>query len=114
MPSNDAVNNFGLDQQMRNFDLIVKAAQAEGVQTFICTTQPRNLGSQSQIDIQTSVRDAIFSTYGDHAIDFWTGIAANNGFILSQYDSGDGIHLNNEGHDILFHAGLWTKKGSTL
>ncbi|MCB9309771.1 MAG: T9SS type A sorting domain-containing protein [Lewinellaceae bacterium] len=103
MPSNDAVNNFGLDQQMRNFDLIVKAAQAEGVQTFICTTQPRNLGSQSQIDIQTSVRDAIFSTYGDHAIDFWTGIAASNGFILSQYDSGDGIHLNNEGHDILFH-----------
>ncbi len=102
MPSNDANNNFTLEQQMNNFDLISQAATNAGAQIFIATTQPRNFTNPTQIQIQKQVKDAILTKYGDHALDFWTGIAQENGFINTAYDSGDGIHLNNAGHRILF------------
>ena len=102
MPSNDATNNFTSTEQMKNFRLIYNEAKKYGIQTWICTTQPRNLNSQSQIDIQKNTRDSIFNVFGDYAIDFWNGIADDNGFIKQEYNSGDGVHLNNAGHKLLF------------
>ncbi|MEZ4908115.1 MAG: SGNH/GDSL hydrolase family protein [Saprospiraceae bacterium] len=102
MPSNDAANNFPTSAQMNNFDIVYKEAEKYGILTWICTPQPRNFSSQSQIDIQTNTRDSVLAVYGEYALDFWNGIADDNGFILSEYNSGDGIHLNNAGHRILF------------
>jgi hypothetical protein len=35
-------------------------------------------------------------------LDFWTGIADANGNIVGTYNSGDGVHLNNKGHRVLY------------
>ena len=106
LPSNDAANNIGVDQQMENFGLISAAAINAGVDCWVCTTQPRNFSNSNLVQIQMDVRDSIFSEYGEYAIDFWNGIADTNGFILPQYDYGDGVHLNNAGHRILFQRAL--------
>ncbi len=105
MPSNDAANNFGVQAQLDNIALIVAAAQNEGAGVWVGTTQPRNF-SPAQIMIQTAVRDSILAIYGERAIDFWTDLAAPNGFIDSLYDVGDGIHINNAGHRILYERVL--------
>lgn len=102
LPSNDAAHYFGTIRQMHNFDLMAQAAHDAGADIWICTTQPRNFSNSYQIQIQEEVRDSILSIYGENAIDFWNGIADNNGYILPQYDAGDGVHLNNSGHRILF------------
>lgn len=104
LPSNDAASGFGVFQQMENFGLISDAANNAGVNIWICTTQPRNFSNPYQVQIQMDVRDFIFSFYGDYAIDFWSGIADEDGFILPQYDHGDGVHLNNSGHRLLFQG----------
>jgi len=106
MPSNDATNNFGPEAQLANFALVKSVANAANAGVWVCTTQPRNFTNQAQILIQTIVRDSILSIYGDNAIDFWTDVAAPNGFISSTYDSGDGIHLNNAGHRLLYERVL--------
>ncbi len=102
MPSNDAANNFPLEDQMANFQLIVETAAAGGAISYVCTTQPRNFTNPGQITLQEAVRDAIFDMYGEFAIDFWNGVATDEGTIMPSLDSGDGIHLNDMGHDILY------------
>lgn len=102
LPSNDAANGFGVYQQMENFGLISDAANNAGVDCWICTTQPRYFLNPYQVQIQMDVRDFIFDIYGDYAIDFWNGIADENGFILPHFDYGDGVHLNNPGHRLLY------------
>lgn len=102
MPSNDAANNISADDQIANFDAIIALAAAQGVDVFICTPQPRNFSNQAQIDIQTTLLDAVTTAYGANAIDFWTGIALADGTLDPQFDSGDGVHVNDEAHAIFF------------
>lgn len=101
MPSNDAALNFGVEQQLSNFETIYNEANSAGVEVYICTTQPRNFGA-NQVQIQEAVRDSILSIYGENGVDFWNGFADANGYILPAFDSGDGVHMNNNGHRILF------------
>ncbi|MEL6675264.1 MAG: GDSL-type esterase/lipase family protein [Bacteroidota bacterium] len=102
MPSNDAANNFGVGEQLFNFQTIVAVADSVGIPVWVCTTQPRNGFSTSQKAIQTAVRDSVFAIFGMKALDFWKGFADNSNQLLTAYDSGDGVHMNDAAHKILF------------
>jgi lysophospholipase L1-like esterase len=102
LPSNDASRSISAHDQMENYRIIVDKATQQGVKVWIATTQPRNFSDQARIQIQMDTRDSILATYGYYSIDFWTNIADENGYILSYYDSGDGVHLNDQGHYELF------------
>lgn len=108
MPSNDAVKLYTVEQQLTNYDTIYNYAAASGVQVWIATTQPRNFTNPVQIQIQFDLADTIPDVYGNYAIDFWNDLADENGFIKDEFDSGDGIHLNDAGHRLLFSR-VWDK-----
>ena len=101
MPSNDAIN-YTAAQTLANMALVSDYAAAVGVKTWICTTQPRNFSDPGMIATQVYLADEIPKIYGDYSLDFWTDLADDAGFIASAYDSGDGVHLNNAGHRLLF------------
>ncbi|HMB93348.1 MAG TPA: glucoamylase family protein, partial [Rhodothermales bacterium] len=101
LPSNDAAAGFGLEEQMENFAAMVSKAEAQGVPVWITTTQPRNLDDEWR-QVQVDLKDTILETYGDHAIDFWTGIANEDATLNPVHDSGDNLHLNDDAHRILF------------
>ena len=101
MPSNDAQQNVPATIQMDNFRTIVDLAEAAGIPTWVCTPQPRNFSATS-VQIQRETRDSVLATFGDRAINFWKRFADSNGFISPRFDPGDGIHLNDIGHRILF------------
>ncbi len=111
LPSNDVVYGYSIAEQLANYDTVVAEASADGVQVWFTTAQPRNLPTQEQRDLLYSLTDTTLAVYGDYALDFWTGLSDPTGMILPQYDSGDGIHPNNEGHRVLFSrvvdAGVW-------
>ena len=113
MPSNDAANLFSTAYQMNNFELIAEAADSMGVETWICTTQPRNFNDSVRIQIQLDTRDSILAVYGDYAIDFWTGFPDSMNQVDPQFDSGDGVHLNDAGHRLL-HSRVVEKMIDTL
>ncbi|NNC85704.1 MAG: T9SS type A sorting domain-containing protein [Bacteroidia bacterium] len=102
MPSNDAAGGIGTNEQMFNFHTMVSSADSVNIPVWICTTQPR-VFNPGNIQIQIEVRDSILSAFGNMAIDFWTGLADTSGLPLSIYDSGDGVHLNDAGHNIFFN-----------
>lgn len=101
MPSNDASNFFGIDEQMFNFQTIAAVADSANIPVWVCTTQPKTPFGAAQDAIQLGVRDSIFSTFGNMAIDFWNGIALPSNDIDPMFDSGDGTHLNDAAHNIL-------------
>jgi len=106
MPSNDAANNFPVQNQMNNLRMVYNKALSKGVKMWITTTQPRNFGVASQITLQKNMRDSTLACFGSRAIDFWSGTADDKGYIQSKYDNGDGIHLNDSGHRYIFEKAM--------
>ncbi len=102
MPSNDASRFFSVGTQLRNFAIVDSVGRANGARMYISTTQPRNFNNEAQRQNLIEVRDSIFAQYGDFAIDFFNPIGQPNGFQIDSLGSGDGIHLNNQGHRRLF------------
>ena len=92
---------YSITEQLSNYDTILTVAKLNNIPVWVSTTQPRNF-SVAQIQMQIEMRDSTFSRFGDKAIDFWTDIADSSGRINPEYNSGDGIHLNDKGHAILF------------
>lgn len=101
LPSNDVTLGFTITEQLTNYDTILSRTLSHNIPVWVSTTQPRNF-TVAQIQKQIEMRDSTYARFGEKAIDFWTEIADSNGRINPIYDSGDGIHLNDKGHAILF------------
>lgn len=106
MPSNDTANGYTATDQLDNYAILNTEASNNSTPIWIATTQPRNFGTPALIQVQIDVRDAIISTYSANSIDFWTDIADVDGTILDNLDFGDGVHLNDAGHELLFNKVL--------
>lgn len=100
-PSNDADRNIPIAAQQSNFLRVVDKADSANVPVWITSTQPRNISEAQRADL-IFMRDWLQATFTSRYIDFWTTIANTDGTIVAAYNSGDGVHLNNAGHAILF------------
>jgi lysophospholipase L1-like esterase len=101
LPSNDTVSGHSAEEQLDNLEKIAIESLRNGAFLWVCTTQPRNL-PKAQIVTQKAVRDGILQRFGPFAIDLWTPLAAPNDSLAAPFDSGDGVHLNDEGHAVVF------------
>jgi len=101
LPSNDASYGYSVEEQLANYDSLLALAGRRDTPVWITTTQPRNLTVQGRANLM-AVRDSTYARFGDRAIDFWNGLAVENGSIDPAFDSGDGVHLNDQAHRILF------------
>ncbi len=102
MPSNDAANSYPINEQILNYDTLRSILNSNNIKFWMSTTQPRNFSNQTQINLLFAMRDSTYSRYGEYAVDFWTDMAQANGWVNPIYNSGDGIHLNNAAHRVLF------------
>ncbi len=100
LPSNDVDKNIPKEEFFYNIDSMKSMAERAGALCYITTTQPRNL-STAKRNILIEVKDTIKEKYKEFSIDFWSGLASEEGRIKAGFDFGDGIHLNNAGHKIL-------------
>jgi lysophospholipase L1-like esterase len=107
MPTNDTNANYPVADQMANFERVTTLAGQSNVLYWVTTSQPRDFTGDSAAVMQTkrtelmAVRDAITKEYGDHTLDFWTGLAEPDGEIMPMYSAGDGTHMNDAAHAIL-------------
>ena len=101
LPSNDEAKGYSLDEQMANFERLYELAASSGVPVWITTTQPRNFEVPLQLTGLVKARDALESAFENHSIDFWTNIAMPDATIRPEWDSGDGVHLNDAAHAVL-------------
>jgi lysophospholipase L1-like esterase len=113
LPSHGVDSGSTTAEVMANYQAIATTATAHGVPVWVTTTQPRNFSSSSQRDQQREIADLTRAAYGTFALDVWNGFAASDATLLPQYDSGDGVHLNDAGHALFFarlaDAGIWER-----
>ncbi|HSN62108.1 MAG TPA: PKD domain-containing protein, partial [Ferruginibacter sp.] len=102
LPTNDAAGAFTLQETQNNFNLIDATAAAQHVPVWVTTSQPRSglsAGAQSNL---VQLKDWVNQRFGNKAIDFWTIIANPDGTVNPTYSAGDGVHINNLGHHLVF------------
>jgi lysophospholipase L1-like esterase len=101
LPSNDAAAGYGVGEQLANFETIARYAAEKDVPIWFSTTQPRDFGPD-KIAMQYLVRDSILQRFSERSINFWDDLSTPDGHIDLRVSSGDGIHVNNTGHALLF------------
>ena len=115
VPSEDVAFGYSIAEQLNNYDALFAFAQEQRVPLWIASPQPRNFPSLGMRRQLSAVRDSLLHRYtGAHVIDFWTGIADSSGGIRPEYDSGDGIHLNNAGQGVLCQRVISTRVHAVL
>jgi len=107
LPSNDVNLGFSIKEQLDNYTQITKALDKQKVPYWISTTQGRNMSKEKRY-IQQIIKDSTETRYGRNTLDFWKGFANWDGTIRSKFNSGDGIHMNDEAHKFLFEE-VWNK-----
>ncbi len=102
LPSNDVTSGYSIAEQLANYDTLRARAAAAGVPMWITTAQPRNLADPLQRDQLRIMSDSTLSRYAPYGIAVYEGLAAADGTIKPEYNSGDGIHLNDAGHRFIY------------
>jgi lysophospholipase L1-like esterase len=104
LPTNDVGNGYSRAEFIGNLRYLYHYIQAAGVKPFITTTQPRSQYDSNYRSILHDMVDSIMTSFGNDAIDFWNGIATTDDLynIKPELNSGDGVHLNDKGHGLLF------------
>ncbi len=106
LPSNDANKGYSVKEQLDNYTKICQPLNNRNIPVWVSTTQGRNMEKQKQ-KVQIIVRDSTEIRFGRKTLDFWRDLTEWSGDIKPQYDSGDGIHLNDKGHKLLFDE-VWS------
>ena len=114
LPSNDIGLGVPVSEVKANFDLLVAKADSAKVPVWVTTTQPRNTLSPAEKLMQVELKDWILQHYGNKAVDFWTDIANPDFTIAAFYSANDGVHVNNEGHDLFFKRMVEEKIWDTI
>lgn len=87
--------------------LIKDSANIAGIPCYITTSQPRDNFSASERVKLKQIRDTIMEVFGPWAIDFFTDLARPDDYkIKTEYALGDGVHLNEAGHEVLYQKVL--------
>lgn len=102
MPTNDVANSYDVSETLLNYRRIKAYCDSAHVTLYIATSQPRNFTDAGKLGQLMQIRDSTVAQYGSYAIDFWNTLANADGTIQPAYNSGDGVHLNDAGHDLLF------------
>lgn len=108
LPSNDAAAGIPAAAELRNLRVIDSVARTSGADVYLATTQPRNFEDPERRERQATTRDSVLAQYDTRALDFWTDVATDDHRIGPQFDSGDGIHLNDRGHRLLYQR-VWAR-----
>jgi|SRR5665213_407986 len=105
-PSNDIADNYTDQEIVNNYNRMARMLDSAKVQYIIFSTQPRNFSDPNQRMRLKTLNDTVKSVYTYHVNDFLDQLSTSTYSIKPQYESGDGIHVNNAGHAVIFNATL--------
>lgn len=99
-PTNDTALGYSVDETVNNLLAIRSQALAAGVPVIITSTQPRNL-SEVQLAQLRMIDARMASSIGACFVDVREALAGADGRLAPGYDSGDGVHPNGLGHQLV-------------
>jgi hypothetical protein len=104
LPSNNVAQDIPLSTTMAHYGEIRSPVDSAGVLLFVTTTQPRNFTDLAKRLLLEDEANALRAAFGGNVIDIYDELTdfANDQGIKIIYDSGDGTHLNDAGHNYIF------------
>jgi acyl-CoA thioesterase-1 len=102
MPTNDVATNYTDEEILANYNTVCSEMDSAHVNYIITGTQPRNLPTAEQRTRLLTLNDKLLKAYPNHVVDILTKLSKSSYYISDYYAAGDGIHLNNRGHRVIF------------
>lgn len=102
-PTNDVLSGYSNDEVVNNQLSIRAAAAANQVAVLVLSIQPRKATEAQRAQlfaINARLRTAVGACY----VDVYSKLSTTDGLLLPQYDSGDGTHPNEAGHQVIATA----------
>ncbi len=108
LTSNDTPAGIPFEETKTNFLMITGTAKSNSVPIWVTSTVPCNAttggfgiaGQQLQMD----VGNWLMGTFSDHAINIYNNLANPDGSPIAAFNTGDGVHPNNTGHQTIYEA----------
>ena len=99
-------DTYTISEIMQCLQMMKDSANTLGKACYITTSQPRQDGFFPDMEARTKLKviaDSIMNRFGNYAIDFFTPLADPATFMIKpEYSYGDGVHVNDAGHKVLF------------
>ncbi len=109
--SNDIRFGSTLLQLQRNYDSLVKILQATGAKVYHIVL-PEDYTKPLGVNL-LAFKDWVAATYSAYYIDAWDSMATGN-ILKGIYDTGDGVHLNQQGNNKIYEAIVASNKLSNI
>jgi acyl-CoA thioesterase-1 len=103
-PSNDIAANYTGQEIVNNYNRMTHMLDSAKVQYIIFSTQPRDFSDPNQRMRLKTLNDTVKSLYTYHVNDFLDQLSTATYSIKPEYEAGDGVHVNNAGHLVIFNA----------
>ncbi|HMH20482.1 MAG TPA: SGNH/GDSL hydrolase family protein [Puia sp.] len=104
-PSNDIADGYTLTEMLFNLRTIYKTVTSAHKICYITTSQPRDNISKALQMIQKQIRDSILTEFPGFSLNFYNPIVGSDSLdINKKYGFGDGIHVNDMGHQLLYQV----------
>lgn len=102
-PTNDIAQGYSAAEVIANLTTLRRLAAARGIPALVVGTQPRILSAE-RLALLTAIDNGLAAEFGACMTQVRASLAGPDGRIAAQYDSGDGVHLNNAGHQVIADA----------
>ncbi len=99
-PTNDTGSGYSSDETVNNLMAIRATALDSSVPVMILSAQPRNFTDAERSTLK-DINAKLASRLGSCFINVYDGLAGADGRLRANYDSGDGTHPNEAGHQLI-------------
>lgn len=100
-PSNDAAMGYSAEESAYNLLLIRELLAREDVVTVIIGAQPRNMAVERQrvlVELDKLLKERVAACL----VEVYSPLVDVAGNLSANYNAGDGVHINNAGHTIIY------------
>ncbi len=104
LPTNDIASLYTDDEILSNFRAVSNLLDNSQIPYIVTGTQPRNFATYDQRKRLKTLNDKLRNMYPNSIEDFLERLSEPTWEILSAYSFGDGVHLNNQGHLVIFES----------
>lgn len=101
-PSNDAVAGYAATETVANLLAIRRRALDGGAAALVQSSQPRDSATDAQRAAMRDADSALAQSLGECFVDVHPPLADSQDHIAAAYAAGDGVHLNDAGHELIF------------
>jgi len=106
LPNNDVADGFTNAEIINNYKTLTHLLDSANVSYIIFSTQPRDFTDSNQRMQLKTLNDAVKQVYTSHVNDFLDALSTADYHIKPKLEYGDGIHLDDAGHTIIYNSVL--------